>query len=130
MLKLKNIINESSPGYEDRQFGDPLPTFDDIVKKKNESTKTTISEKKELGSAYIDSIRMLTDNNNHTRARAELARQIGDKRVIKAYEGLMYVEDLLRQANETIKARTKLDKILFARSKKVFSNHDIIMSVF
>ena len=73
---------------------------------------------------------MLTDNNNHTRARAELARQIGDKRVIKAYEGLMYVEDLLRQANETIKARTKLDKILFARSQKVFSNHDIIMSVF
>ena len=68
--------------------------------------------------------------NNHTRARAELARQIGDKRVIKAYEGLMYVEDLLKQANETIKARTKLDKILFARSKKVFSNHDIIMSVF
>jgi len=129
MVKLKNIINESTPGYEDRKFGDPLPTLADVAKKYNENKKT-ISEKKELGSAYIDSIRMLTDNNNHTRARAELARQIGDKRVIKAYEGLMYVEDLLRQANETIKARTKLDKILFARSQKVFSNHDIIMSVF
>ena len=112
MVKLKNIISESAPGYENRQFGDPLPTLADVAKKYNENKKT-ISEKKELGSAYIESIRMLTDNNNHTRARAELARQIGDKRVIKAYEGLMYVEDLLRQANETIKARTKLDKILF-----------------
>ena len=129
MVKLKNIINESAPGYENRKFGDPLPTLADVAKKYNENKKT-ISEKKELGSAYIESIRMLNDNNNHTRARAELARQIGDKRVIKAYEGLMYVEDLLKQANETIKARTKLDKILFARSKKVFSNHDIIMSVF
>ena len=91
---------------------------------------TVIAEKKELGGAYINQIERLTDRNSHTRARAELARHIGDKRLIKAYEGLMYVEDLLKQANETIKARTKLDKILFAKSKKVFSNHDIIMSVF
>jgi hypothetical protein len=129
MVKLKNIINESAPGYENRKFGDPLPTLADVAKKYNENKKT-ISEKKELGSAYIESIRMLNVRDSGTRARAELARQIGDKRVIKAYEGLMYVEVLLKQANETIKARTKLDKILFAKSKKVFSNHDIIMSVF
>ena len=42
----------------------------------------------------------------------------------------MYVEDLLRDANNTIKAREKLDKMLFARSKKMFANHSIIMSVF
>jgi len=86
-------------------------------------------EKKEMGGAYIDSIRMMTDRNSHTRARLELARQVGDKRLIRAYEGLMYVEELLRDGNDTIKARTRLDKMLFARSKKTFSNHDIIMSV-
>ena len=42
----------------------------------------------------------------------------------------MAVEDLLRDASDTSKARMRLDKMLFARSKKVFSNHDIIMSVF
>tara|TARA_R100000030_G_C3198612_1_gene110267 strand:- start:332 stop:625 length:294 start_codon:yes stop_codon:yes gene_type:complete len=89
-----------------------------------------INEKKDLGSAAIESIRMLTDRNSHTRARAELARQLGDKRLINAYQGLMYVEDLLRDANNTIKAREKLDKMLFARSKKMFANHSIIMSVF
>lgn len=130
MLKLKNIINESSPGYEGRKFGDPLPTLADVAKKYNENKKT-ISEKKELGSAAIESIRMLNVRNSHTRARADLARQIGDKRVIKAYEGLMYIEDLFgKTSTETIPARTKLDKILFALSKKAFSNHDIIMSVF
>ena len=89
-----------------------------------------LMEKKTLGSAYIDSIRMMTDTNNHTRARADLARALGDKRLIKAYEGLMAVEDLLRDASDTSKARMRLDKMLFARSKKVFSNQDIIMSVF
>ena len=89
-----------------------------------------LMEKKTLGSAYIDSIRMMTDTNNHTRARADLARALGDKRLIKAYEGLMAVEDLLRDASDTSKARMRLDKMLFARAKKVFSNHDIIMSVF
>tara|TARA_X000001036_G_scaffold352751_1_gene333994 strand:- start:728 stop:1018 length:291 start_codon:yes stop_codon:yes gene_type:complete len=91
--------------------------------------KDIISEKKEMGGAYIDSIRMSTDRNNHTAARADLARSIGDKRLIKAYEGLMYVEDLLRDANSTKDARARLDKMLFAKSKKTFSNHDIIMSV-
>ena len=89
-----------------------------------------LMEKKTLGSAYIDSIRMMTDTNNHTRSIADLARALGDKRLIKAYEGLMAVEDLLRDASDTSKARMRLDKMLFARSKKVFSNHDIIMSVF
>tara|TARA_A100001391_G_C5024188_1_gene266675 strand:+ start:425 stop:727 length:303 start_codon:yes stop_codon:yes gene_type:complete len=89
-----------------------------------------INEKKELGGAYIDSIRMLTDRNSHTRARAELARALGDKRLINAYEGLMYVEDLLRDSNDIKKARARLDKMLFAKSKKVYSNHDIIMGVF
>ena len=30
MLKLKSLLNESSPGFENRQVGDPLPTLDSI----------------------------------------------------------------------------------------------------
>ena len=92
--------------------------------------KEILTEKKELGGAYINQIERLTDRNNHTRARAELARHIGDKRLIKAYEGLMYVEDLLRDANDTSGARSRLDKKLFAQAKKVFSDYDAIKGVF
>ena len=129
MSKIKKILKEGVPGYDDRKFGEPLPTLASIARKYNER-KGTVNEKKELGGAYIESIRMLTAGNNHTRARKELAVQIGDKRLIKAYEGLMYIEDILRQANETIPARTKMDKILFAASKKKFTNHNIVMDQF
>ena len=30
MIKLKNILNESSPGFENRQVGDALPTLDSV----------------------------------------------------------------------------------------------------
>ena len=31
-IKLKNILNENSPGYENRSYGSPLPTLDGIQK--------------------------------------------------------------------------------------------------
>jgi hypothetical protein len=30
MIKLKNLLNESSPGFENRQVGDPLPTLNSV----------------------------------------------------------------------------------------------------
>jgi len=121
MIKLKKLIKES---VWDRKFGEPLPTLQDTTRRHK------LTEKKELGGAALESIRMLTDRNSHTRARAELARHVGDKRLIQAYEGMMYIENLLKGANETVEARSKLDKMLFARAAKVFSNFDIIKSVF
>ena len=46
MVKLKDLLNEVSPGYENRQFGDPLPTLEDITKKYQESKESeeTINE--------------------------------------------------------------------------------------
>ena len=95
----KYNTNEQDIPYEKQIY---MMKCDDNVKNKAMiKLKEILTEKKELGGAYINQIERLTDRNNHTRARAELARHIGDKRLIKAYEGLMYVEDLLRDANET-----------------------------
>jgi hypothetical protein len=41
MIKLKDILKESSPGFENRQFGDPLPTIEDITKKYQEKNGIT-----------------------------------------------------------------------------------------
>lgn len=44
---LKKIISESAtPGYENRKFGDPLPTLDSVMKNYNE--KNNIKEEESL----------------------------------------------------------------------------------
>ena len=46
MIKLKDILKESSPGFENRQFGDPLPTLKDIKKNRNKINERTDSRAK------------------------------------------------------------------------------------
>ncbi len=46
MIKLKEILKESSPGFENRQFGDPLPTLEDIKKNRNKVNERTDSRAK------------------------------------------------------------------------------------
>lgn len=89
-----------------------------------------LTEKYELGGAGINIIDNLTDKNNHTEARLVLARQLGNKKLVKAYEGLIAVQDILNRANEISKARDALDKILFSQAKKTFDDYNIIMGVF
>ena len=33
MIKLKDLLRESSPGYKNRKFGDPLPTLKSVMEK-------------------------------------------------------------------------------------------------
>lgn len=37
MVKLKDLLKESSPGFENRKFGDPLPKLKDITKRYQEA---------------------------------------------------------------------------------------------
>jgi len=50
MVKLKDLLNEISPGYENRQFGDPLPTLEDITKKYQEG-KEDVNEEETINEA-------------------------------------------------------------------------------
>ena len=44
MIKLKKLIKESSPEFIKREFGDPLPTFKDVMEKHQTVDKETITE--------------------------------------------------------------------------------------
>ena len=44
MIKLKKLLKESSPGFTKREFGDPLPTFKDVMEKHQTVDKETITE--------------------------------------------------------------------------------------
>ena len=135
MIKLKKIIKES---YLDRKFGEPLPTFDSVMKDHQLEKVYTdkdrppfqVNEAKELDQKSIDFIAKLTHHNNHTRSRLELANHMRDKRLIRAYQGIMYVEELLGDSNDTSKARYRLDKQLWYKAKKMYSNFDDIFKAY
>ena len=92
--------------------------------------KELITEKKELGGALINKIERLTDINNHNEARLELAKQMKLNNLVKAYEALMVLHDTFNQMNELMKAREKLDKMLFTGAKRTYSDYDAIQGAF
>ena len=92
--------------------------------------KDILTEKKELGGALINKIERLTDINNHNEARLELAKQMNLKNLVKAYEALMVLHDLFRNMNDLMKAREKLDRMLFDGAKKMYSDYESIEGAF
>ena len=136
MIKLKDLLNENSPGFENRQFGDPLPTLRDIAKKYQEKNgeikEDLIAEKKELGGAMINTIDRLTDSNNHNEARLQLAKSFLGKNspLVKSYEALIVLHNQMNQMNDLMKVREKLDKMLFTGAKRTYSDYDAIEGVF
>ena len=71
MIKLKDILKESSPGYENRQFGDPLPTIEDITKKYQE--KNGITE-----STYVSGKMQVILKNSFRQIHTSLVRNVSD----------------------------------------------------
>jgi hypothetical protein len=58
MIKLKNILNESSPGFENRQVGDALPTLDSVrtayqAKKSLEEAESFTAINKDSGKVSV-----------------------------------------------------------------------------
>ena len=68
--------------------------------------KEILTEKKKMDQKYLDKIHKLTQYNNHTESRILIAKLVGDKKLMKAYEGLKAVQDYMGRANEIIKPRT------------------------
>ena len=55
MIKLKDLLKESAPGFENRQFGDPLPTLADVAKEYQEKNGIQVEEgQKREASNIID----------------------------------------------------------------------------
>ena len=64
---LKDLLKESSPGYENRQFGDPLPTLRDIAKKyqeKNGEIKEELLKEDDYATQYVDMVDDITKEVN------------------------------------------------------------------
>ena len=103
----------------------------DLIKKqgdmlRKESGMNMITEKKKMDQKYLDKIHKLTQYNNHTESRILVAKLVGDKKLMKAYEGLKAVQDYMGRANEIIKPRTYLDlKLKDAIGRKFLNSAEI-----
>ena len=73
----------------------------------------------------------LTDRNNHTKAREQLAWRMKNKKLEKSYEAIEALNMALGHLpSELSKLRNKLDKELFAQAKKMYSDYDAIHGAF
>jgi len=63
MIKLKDLLKESAPGFKDRKFGDPLPTLKSVMEKHQRKTakQEQINEAMDL-STPIKDVRKHLDN--------------------------------------------------------------------
>tara|TARA_R100001082_G_C4261342_1_gene115700 strand:+ start:93 stop:503 length:411 start_codon:yes stop_codon:yes gene_type:complete len=136
MIKLKDILKESSPGFENRKFGDPLPTLEDIAKRHQEKNgeikedSFNITEAKDLDSSMISKIKSLTSRNAHNMARETLAKAMGNKNLLKAYGAINTLHTFFYDMNDLVSARNRLDKDLFKQAKKMYNNYDDIYGAF
>ena len=87
--------------------------------------KTILTEKKELGGAMIDKI-----YNSHNMARETLAKAMGSRVLVKNYQALSTLHTLFRDMNDLKDARARLDKMLFAQAKKMYSDYEQIHGAF
>ena len=93
--------------------------------------KTLLTEKKELDSKAIKYMRQLTDRNNHTIARYNLALQMKNKKLMKLYSSIIDIQDAYGSLPMDVsKFRMSLEKELFAQAKKMYSNYDEINKAF
>jgi len=51
-IKLKNMLNENTPGYKDRKFGAPLPTLEDVQKAYENKEELPVEEGRNDSNTY------------------------------------------------------------------------------
>ena len=106
MIKLKDLLKEGSPGFENRQFGDPLPTLKDIAEK-HQGKEEQLNEGIDLHS-HVVLVKSQLD-----RFKNDLDAKRGGSFDTDSYE---YEQDRWKNNSKMLKAR---DKKLGQWEKKV-----------
>jgi|TARA_B100000085_G_scaffold102325_1_gene93130 hypothetical protein len=104
MAKLKNLLNEIS-------------ILGGLVTEKPINVNESMLPQKD-----IDYIAKMTDYNNHNQARLHLAQVMKNRHLEKAYQAIITLHIMFNQMNELMKARQKLDKMLFTQAKRKYKN--------
>jgi hypothetical protein len=92
--------------------------------------KNILLEKKELGPKFIQNIKSLTNRNNHTEARIELAKAVGDKRLLLFYESMLNLNKVFQgYPGELQKLMKKMENQLYKSIKRSYANAEEIIGL-
>ena len=99
MIKLKDILNE----------------------------RQQLTEKQEAPPGLIKIVSQMTDRNNHTEARWEIAKRLKNKKLEKFYQAMSMLNDVFGgYGPELSKLNTKMEKELYRQLVRTFKNYDDI----
>ena len=106
MIKLKDLLegkNYNSPGYENRQFGDPLPTLEDITRKYQEG-KESVDENilKQIQQAEKIAKSMAGNMTGAVKGIEKIRRGLSHHKRVKV---------ALKKYNESVNEANNIDKI-------------------
>ena len=89
--------------------------------------KDILTEKKKLDQRFLDDIHKMTQSNNHTLARFQLSKYMGNKKLSKFYAAMEQLNDVFGgYGPELSKLNQKMEKELYKQLKRSYSNADII----
>ena len=89
--------------------------------------KNILLEKKELGPKYIKWISRMTQRNNHTEARLELAKALKNKKLVKFYKAMAELNDVFNgYPPAASKLNQMMEKELYRQLTRTFSNYEEI----
>ena len=88
VIKLKELINEGSPEFIKREFGDPLPTFEEVMEKHQTNESEIIDE-----GVIDDLLKKLKDklSSGDQRAVKQISRK--DPKFQRAYKQFIKARD-------------------------------------
>ena len=125
MKKLTELLKESY--VWERKFGEKLPTLADVQKKKNEGRLT---EKKKLDQRFLDDIHKMTQRNNHTLARFQLTKYMGNDKLSLFYSSMENLNKVFGgYGPELSKLNQKMEKELYKAIKKSYANAEEIIGL-
>lgn len=92
--------------------------------------KKVLNEKREASLFLMDMVESATEANDHNEARRLVAQSLKDKQLTAAYEGMKAINQAFRSMPQSaIQLRSELDKQLYAKASRRFSNVDELWSL-
>ena len=85
--------------------------------------KEILTEKKKLDQRFLNQIHKMTQSNNHTLARFQLAKYMGNNKLSKFYAAMEQLNDVFGgYGPELSKLNQKMEKELYKAIKKYYLN--------
>ena len=126
MIKLKELLKEST--WDNRKFGEPLPTMEDY---KKAHTENLVTEKKKMGDKALLNIKKMTDRNQHTENRRKLSSLMGNDKLAQFYKAMATLNLVFNGTNsEMNKLNQKMEKEFYKQIRKSYANAEEIIGLF